>query len=427
MPEIPIPEFNRPIENAAPPQREIEFPNGEAALEAYLRKYEGETERAEKIKDFLYEFLRQEIQNITVFKSEKYGAELPYTSIKIAELAKSAYQKYRGNLPAELAASSQAPIKQQYVIGSAIATAEGNEFTFVEEAMSQCVKYLPTALKELQEGNEPEEREIITLGMPTNTLGSITPELGEKLATAPYDEMGKIYAELVNYKAQSEQGKPKIIELYGVSLGSNIAIRTGEQLVEQGAGTQDFEVAKKQNLPYLEIRAEVPVSLSQSKIKKLQIPVGFLLDAAHESRLPEIKRIEAGKPPFATAVAKILADRGITEQMSDEQKKIKNKVLRNIIMKLGNKFEPKPETKITSIYGLKDLTTYTPSMVKEAETQGKEFGGTLGQNLLERQRPNVRSFTAEMPHLSPRFPDNELKRMRVLGIALEDLKQGKKS
>ncbi len=426
MPEKLSPEFNNPIENLADSNSQAEFPNGEAAIEAYLRKYEGETERAQKIRDFLYEFLKQEIKNIKIFKSEKFGAELPYTSVKVLELAKTIYQKYAGNLPVELEASTQTPVKQQYVIGSALATAEGNEFTFVEEAMSQCVKYLPAALKALQENKNLEDREIITLGMPTNELGKITPEFGEKLSVSPYNEMGKVYAELIESKNDPNAGKTKTIELFGISLGSNIAIRAGEQLIEHGSATQDFEKAKNQNLPYLEIRAEVPVSLSRSKIKKLQIPVGFVLDSLHEIRLPEVKRIEAGKAQFAAYINKMLENRGIRSQMSEGQKQIKRKVLRNIITKLGNKFEPKQNTKITAIYGLKDLTTYTPGMIEEAGDQKKEFGGTLGENLLERKKSNIRSFTANMPHLSPRFPDNELKRMRVLGMILENLEQGKK-
>jgi len=417
------PEFSPELPEMQNETETIEFPNGESAIEAYLRKYPNEAERAETVKAALYEFLREEIKNIKIFKSEKTGAELPYTSINVAELARNIYKKQTGKMVTENEAVGQGAIaKQQFVFGTGISTAEGDEFTFVEEAISQCVKYLPTALQALKEGKVPEERQIFTVGMPTNILGKIPSELGQKLGEAPFDEMGKVYGELVN--AQIQGRKPKTIELYGVSLGSNMAIRAGEALLEQNLATQNFNTAEQNNLPYLQIRAEVPVSLSRSKIKPVQIPVGFVVDALYESRLPEVKRIEAGKAPFAKMVRKELAQRGINEQMSDGQKKAKQKVLFSIISKLGKKFEPKPETKITAVFGLKDLTSYTPGMTNEAKIQKEEFGGTLGQSLLERKSPNIRASTANMPHLSPRFPDNELKRMRRLGIALEKLEKG---
>ncbi len=208
-------------------------------------------------------------------------------------------------------------------------------------------------------------------------------------------------------------------------MSSNIAIRTAENLVEKGLVTQDFAVAEKDHLPYLQIEAEVPVSLSPSKIKALQVPVGFFADALKERKLPEVKRIEAGKPQFGKDVNEVLAQRGIHEQMADDQKKTKRGVILDILKKVGNTFKPKPETKITTLYGLNDLTTKSPSMVKAAKVRKQEFGGTLGQNLLERAKPNERVFTAEMMHLSPRFRKTQLRRMRVLAITLEDLEQGK--
>lgn len=422
MPERLTPEeFNRPIENRQAEAMSIEFPHAEAGLELYTKEYPNESARAERLRAVFQEFLQQEIKNIKIFKSEQLGAELPYTSIRIGELAKKIYQKtvgVSGGLPAE--APDAAPAAQEFVFNSALSTDEGNEFNFVEEAMHEAVKHLPAALKALKEGKAPEEREVFTLGMPTNVLGRISPELADKIAKAPFEELGKVFAELVKSEMRA-----KAIKFQGVSLSSNIAIRTAENLVEQGLVTQDFATAEKDQLPYLQIEAEVPVSLSPSKIKGLQVPVGFFADALKERKLPEVKRIEAGKPQFGKDVNEVLAQRGIHEQMSDDQKKTKRGVILDILKKVGNTFKPKPETKITTLYGLKDLTTTSPSMIKAAKARKEEFGGTLGQNLLERTKPNERIFTAEMMHLSPRFRQTQLRRMRVLGMALENLEQGK--
>ncbi len=198
MPERPAPEeFNRPIESRQDQTTPIEFPHAEAGLEAYLKEYPNEASRAEKLRAVFQEFLQREIKNIKIFKSEQLGAELPYTSIKIGELARSIYKKYAeaDSLPVE--APDVAPVAQEFVFNSALSTDEGNEFNFVEEAMHEAVKHLPAALKALREGKAPEEREVFTLGMPTNVLGRVSPELADRINKEPFEELGKVFAELV--------------------------------------------------------------------------------------------------------------------------------------------------------------------------------------------------------------------------------------
>ena len=125
---------------------------------------------------------------------------------------------------------------------------------------------------------------------------------------------------------------------------------------------------------------------------------------------------------FKEATRKWLAEKGMEIQMSGEQKSIKNRVIRSIILKLGKGLIPRLETKITEVFGLKDPTSITLGLRAEAKKQKKEYGGTLGQNILSRTSPNERRFAVDMMHTPPWFRENELQRMDALAKKIESLK-----
>ena len=397
------------------------FPHADAAIEAYLKEYKAQSARAERLRAVFHEFLRQEIDNTRIFKSKKYGVQLPYTSIRVAELAKHIYSKYvQSDRVLERNETPNDPVKHEFVFGTAVTLMEGNQFNYVEEAMHQCVKYLPRALEELKEGRVAEDREILTLGMPTNVLGYISPDYAGRLARAPFKELGEVYAELVVQEINKRPPiKRRILELYGMSLGAGLAVCTGERLIELGAVSQSHDFTERR--PCLAIRAEVPVTLGPSKIKSLQIPIGFMIDVKIELSKAYVKGIHKSKPLFFNQVNAILAQRGIVKHMSSKQKWLKHKALFNIVAALQRDFEPKLETRITEVYGLKDATTFTIAMASEAKRRKREFAGTLGQNMIGRKRSTSRVFIADMLHLNPRFRLNELRRMNALAFSLEAL------
>jgi len=96
--------------------------------------------------------------------------------------------------------------------------------------------------------------------------------------------------------------------------------------------------------------------------------------------------------------------------------------MRSIIFALGRGLKPKPDTKVTEVYGLKDLTVATLGMVRGAALSKKQHAGKLGESLLERTNKNGRRFGADMIHLNPWFRENELRRMDELGRTMENLK-----
>jgi len=296
-------------------------------------------------------------------------------------------------------------VKRKFVFGSFLTQTNGNPFTFVEEAMHQCIKYLPQALEDLKNGLEPEDIEIYTLGSPTNTLGEMTPEFSSELEKEPIRKLANVYSELVQEKTPpSKQGSKTSVELFGLSMGGGLAAIAGENILETGAFTQDSDKAEAENLPRVQIRIDAPVSLSRSKIKPFQISAGFIIDGAVLLATNSYGRKAAlGEGKFIKQVNAVLAGRGIGENVSKEQKDIKAKALRSIISALGKGLSLKPETKITEVYGTRDLTVYTPSFNEEVSEQAKEYPNTLGQNLVDSQRENSRTFAAKMTHVPPFF------------------------
>lgn len=402
----------------------IPFPHAESAIEAYLGEYKGKTERADELRDFFQEFLDEEIENTGIFESED-GIAMPYTSISTKALAHRIYEKTTGKKLAD-EVGPQAPRKQKFIFATSPDLNDGDQFTTVEFAMHDSVMAVSSALEKLKRGEELEDEEIFTVGMPTNVLGKIPPELAEKIAAQPFDELAKPYAELIGSKIKKGDEAPEGVELLGMSLGANLAIRTGERLIGDRVVTQDHKEAKENETPYLQIRADVPVSLGPSKIKKVQIMAGFVADGILEAGRPDVRKNILGPrgKEFKQATRARLAEKGITEQMSDEDKKTKTKVRNQIILSLGKGLKPKPGTKVTETYGLRDLTSITPGLRREARKRREEHEGTLGQGMLSRTSKNERRFAANMMHMNPWFRKNELRRMDALARRIQSLKEG---
>ena len=107
--------------------------------------------------------------------------------------------------------------------------------------------------------------------------------------------------------------------------------------------------------------------------------------------------------------------------MSLEQQKMKKSAIVDVVLSFRKGVKLKPETVITEIYGLNDLTTKTRSLTKEVEEQKESNGGTLGQNLATPQRENSRVFGVDTFHEIPWFRENELKRIDKAVKKLKEL------
>ncbi len=416
--------------------KRVTFPHGEEAIRLYKKEYGDNPEEIGEVKDIFDTFFDQYVANIALYKSER-GATLPYTRINVIDFAKALYEKYTGkkavvkppeNGKGTTVETDQKRIKREFVFpGAPLRQAENGPFHYVEEAMHQLVMNLPAALEDLRNGREPDSLEIFTMGTPMNELGTMTPEFFENLKKDPTAEMGNVFAEFIqkNGLAKMNENEKLNIELYGLSWGSSLAAVTGEKLLENEVFTQERDPAR--NKAMVTIRAQAPVSLGRSMIKKLQIPLGFAADG-----IASIIREKYGRnlfnktPKFMEQLNAVLEERGIGKNTSEEQNKMKSAGMKAIRISLSNEVELKPETKVNEIYGLRDMTTYSPGLnaeAKEARERRPVFSpDSLAQNLIEPERKNSRTFAVDTFHMPPWFRKQELKRIKKAAAALNSLK-----
>lgn len=411
--------------------RRIIFPHGEFGIEEYKKEYGNNPEEIEKVKDIFDTFLNQEIANTALYKSEKYDAVFPYTRINIKDFAKALYEKHTGtNAEVKTRESGnviteQKRISREFVFPGAPLNPkmlDNGPFHFVGESMHQCIGRLPAALEKIKNGEDPDEFEIFMLGTPVNELGTMSPEFLENLKKNPTTAMSDAFAEFIEKKGmEKDNTNDKLdIELYGISWGAGVAAVTGEKLLETGAFTQDPEKSRDENLPKIAIRAQNAVSLSRSKIKGPQIWLGSPANnfVSGDKYGPTMGK---NMPEFMNQVDAALEERGIYKNMSQDQQKMKKSAMLAIILSFRKGLELKPETKVSEVYGLHDLTTKTGSLTSEVKKQMELHHDSLGQNLAKPQRENSRVFGVETFHEVPWFRENELKRIRKAAMELGEL------
>ena len=404
---------------------EITFPHGEYGINEYEKEYGNDKEGIEKVREILDTFLNQEIANVQIYKSEKFGISFPYTRIDINNFAKELYEKNTGKIAEikKISNSKKRTINREFIFPGA--PLKGNltdngPFHFAGESMHQCIGRLPSALQKIENGEEPEPFEIFMLGTPINELGTMTPGFLENFKKDPTRAMADVFAEFIekDFNNKKNENDKLNIELYGISWGGGVSAITGEKLLESGNFTQNLEQVKEK--PKIIIRAQNPVSLSNSKIKGLQIWLGSPLNdiVSGDEYGPKMGQ---ENPEFMKEIDYILEKKGINPNMSLEQQKMKKSAIVDVVLSFRKGVKLKPETVITEIYGLNDLTTKTRSLTKEVEEQKESNGGTLGQNLATPQRENSRVFGVDTFHEIPWFRENELKRIDKAVKKLKEL------
>ena len=427
------------VETAETAPNVITLPHADAAITLYKEYLAGQSAKAERAQEDAAElqevfntYVEQALARTEVYESKELGVSFPSSSVNIAELAKALYKKKTGEdseinearMPRETLA------QKKFVFGSALGPADGDPFMFAEETMHEIVTRLPQALKDLQEGREPEPFEVYTAGMPTNTLGHISPEFLAQIQADPVDAMSDMYAEFMQSKLPETNTTPsdvqQIVQIYGISMGAGFSARAGEKLLERGQATQDFKQAQTKHLPYLQIKAMVPVSLSESDTKR-QIYPGFVADGAYNMFTnPAVKKIGAGIPAFQKAASSALAKKNIHEQMENGEKERKSEALKKIIFNLHHEISLNPDTKITTVSGLYDLTSYTSECnLRAIDHRESTDGSSLGRALVSNttgEHTNRRDFSAEMGHTIPFFRESEFRRMEATAKSMQNLR-----
>jgi len=407
-------------------------------LEKYFKE-NNEPYNPEITRDVLYSFIENGLEHTKIQTSEKYKASFPWTTINTGEIAKSLYKKYSGgkDIPQKIAGEEKAPADKEFVFPSFQVVQHGNPFTFTEESLHQIMSSLPRAMEDLKQGKEPHEKEITIVGSPTNLLGTMSQEFLEDIKKDAFGTYGGLYSELIEseLKNTEEGGKTNIL-LYGISMGGSLATETAKRLIEKGLMTQSNEAHEKEGKPFMQVRIDTPPgpknaeSSASSLMKKARLYGGFALEVGLAlADAPFNRAIVFGDKKYVSQVNAVLAEKGIRENMTPEQEKMKKEGIRTVVNTLAEGVPMPEQIRIREVIGLED-TLMDSSKLKKAveekrkkqETLYEKEGGTLGKHSVT-DNEYVTSYGADMRHWIP-FPvrENEIKRMAQAVRSLRDLK-----
>lgn len=403
---------------------EIKFPHAEKVIRMFQDKYEEEPEKAEIIKAVLYDFFEQAMENTQIYKSKELGASFPWTVIKTGELAKEVFNKYSETKFQDSGEKEpEKPIsRQEFIFSSGSLMKSGYQFTFIEEAMHQAIVSLLGDLKAIKKGEEPERREIYTLGLPTNELGKISEDFSDKVDRDPFGSMANLQGEFIKTRIPEknyQEEKKEHISFYGVSTGASFAAATGEKLLNEDIVTQSLE--SEDNVPRLSIKMVSPVGLSESNAKGWQIPVGYFIEGAYQFFDDPKFRISDLK--FMGQVKEFLKKKGICENMSEQDKKFKRGAIDSVVSKIKEGVKIDDNLKVTKVSGIFDPLMFSSEAYREfrrKELENLKEKKSLGKNIFPRKKENEREIKVRMTHTHALFY-NELKRYHKLAGEIQKL------
>ncbi|MEK7144871.1 MAG: hypothetical protein AAB794_03400 [Patescibacteria group bacterium] len=276
------------------------FPWGDAGLDEYAKARADAPEKVALMKEVIYTFLDQEVKNTRIYESR--GASFPYTVIRIKDLARALYNVEQSSVAEPAREANRTPsIKHvEFVMTSVLATVHGHPFTFCEEAIHQTMRALPSALTALENGQEPEDTEIYTLGFPTNELGTMDAPFTDAMVENPFKTLGSLYGESVEKLALENKNQNQKMELVftGVSMGANFAAEAATALLDKGLVTQSRESASIER-PHLTLNLYTPAGLNEAALRKLQISLGFVAEGVYQlAANPVVRKIAPNEGKF---------------------------------------------------------------------------------------------------------------------------------
>jgi hypothetical protein len=387
----------------------------------------------ETVKDLIYSFIEQELENTSLYTSEKYGVSFPYTVLNISDFSKKLYSQYSKQSIPETLQKVNDKKRKEFVFQSFINTGSGHVFTFFEEALHQLIKRLPTSLDKIKKGEEPDDEEFYTVGSPTNELGTMSQDFLDGLKNNnAFDKFGELYAEFVESKLpkDSNEREHTNLALFGISIGGSMATKTAEHLIDNEVATQSSEDVEKNHRPQLSVLADSLPGGSESTIKKWQIPIGFAIDAAYAMLTNEYtKSWVKGEPKFTESIVAVLAKRGLLPNMTPEQIKMKNEAIwgkhlltgdDGIIHNLRAGVPVDEKLKLTEIRGIYDPLQYEDTFRRQTKQKKENNPDVLGSNT--HRAGNRRIAAANKLHIAAFMRKNELKRIKTAAKSLESLK-----
>ncbi|MEI6352508.1 MAG: hypothetical protein WCO35_01055 [Candidatus Nomurabacteria bacterium] len=424
-------------ENQKSIRERIYFPHIDAITKAW-EKHFGTIEQFEfhAIREILYTYIEQRIDKTSIYNSEKIGASFVYSITDPGELAKNIYSKITNGKILDLKKNITENSKKEkefMFIGGLVGTSSGNEYASQEEVLHRMIEELPRAFEDIKNGVEPKQKEIYTLGSPTNELGEISDRfiysLKDKKAS---EEFGMLYADFISNLLAKEVDNDKTTNIYfnGISMGAGFAIETAKELKKENFITQIHEEINK---PFLQVQINTPPGQSDplTKFKKIKIKAGFVLQVLYSMvNDPYMRDVMMQDRKFLSSKNKILSDRGIVLNMSPEQKNKKEKVISEVVQDLVDGVFIPNDLKITEIIGKSDPLMYSSKFNDKLKEQRNRFterrdieGESLGENIVSNDNePNRRTFGIGTNHSIPFLRPSEFQRLKKVVNLIQELK-----
>lgn len=411
--------------------------------------------RKEILNDVIDAYLEENLSNVRMFTSAENGASFPYAKLDTADFAKRLYEKYTG-VKSEIQTSGNTAsnaASKEFVFAPILNPNSGTTFSVWEEHVRALVKKLPAAIAALKKGEEPEHHEVYAMGYPGSAVGILSPEFVAQVdRDGVYETHGKLFSDFVESQLpQDAEARQKTnLYFYGLSIGGSMAAKTGEGLLKKGLVTQAPRFDAKKvledegatpesrsameaalHLPHLTIRADVPPGLNLSKVRQVEIPVGFALNFINNLlNNPYANAWVFRESDISKSFVTNLKSRiGVDEKMSDPEKKQKNEMVAKVVNGLISGTSIPEDLKITKVIGSYDPLTFSFTKSMEdlvANIKGGIFPDTktLGQKIVPSDRENDRTFLATMRHEQNWLRPTNIRLMSAAVSALEKLKSG---
>lgn len=428
---------NRPIERPLKERVRVKAFDEEARVFESKSRRQGKEINSKHVKDVLYAFLEQQLATASMFRSEKYGASFLYAVVDAASIAKILYREYAGALPPLEAQVSDTHPKRDFIFGSYIfphVDGSGVLFTYFQHPLHQVMQELPQAFADLQNGKEPKRHEIFLISSPARDIGHITEGFIDSMKKkGAFAACADVYAEFVE-AVNHEEGVADI-KLHGFSMGASFALKTAENLLASKKVTQSRKDANTSGIPFLEVRLDTPVAQTPfSKFRrKWQSRAGLLIDSAVTILFSRFVRLVTLPSSFKHDIAPILEKKGIVEDMSPEQARLKNEAAKAIRLDIY-KGAPVPiGMRTTEIIGLLDILTFPATetlgglvraLVEKMQENPPESGlpektAPLSKQGSDREKHGIRSG-----HSFDNFPNSVIEDMYTIDRILAALEKG---
>lgn len=407
---------------------QIAWPHGEIALRAFDKANPHQPEMHEVMEHIRDEFFNLTMKGTEIFTDEN-GVSLPLARVSIPELA----HRLTGLPIPEQSDDSDTKYKKLGIFPSYPKIplmpfpSSGHQFTFVEQAFKEALKYLPRAIDDLKAGRLTQDVETFTFGSPTNKIwGNVPPEYVEELRKDAYKTLSKTYANCELKKMIPKDPKIRArtaIVNMGHSMAASVAIGTTEELIDKGLATQDREVRKEKQIPFVQNIADAPVTLNKSRFRKPEIVIGFGLDSIYGSLSSQhVRKATMADGAFIASVAEALKKRGIEPNDSPEAIELKKQGLDAIMdaMYKSKLTVDASKVKVNIRRGLFDSTmpslTFTPKYVaRRTVEKTKKFlflkktplnknlthGNSLDVENVNERGTNAREFAVGGTHAFP--------------------------